>query len=69
MAAPDLYEAPSIEEWEMYELFAVARWAGVPAWEFLERPAAFYEGYKSVMEINGMVLADKMSEVRNAPRK
>jgi len=50
-----LYAPPEMESWKMYELFEVAMRAGVPAWEFLERPAAYYEGYRQAMEIDNHI--------------
>ena len=41
-----------MEEFEIYELFRVAQWAGIPAWELAKQPAAYLEGYKAVMWID-----------------
>lgn len=54
LAEPTLYDMP--EEIGDYWLFRVARWAGVPAWELLNRPAGWYEGYKSAMEIESRLM-------------
>lgn len=50
----------------MYELVEVARWAGVPAWEFMDKPAAFYFGYLQAMSIDNHVEQEIMKRGANA---
>ena len=51
LAHPDLYEPPSVEELEFYEVHQIARWAGVPVWELLKQPVSTLEGYRHAREV------------------
>jgi hypothetical protein len=67
LAAPDVYPSPNDEdwggdpeEWTSWELVAVAKWAGVAAWELMNKPAWFFEQYRAAMWIENKARAEAM---------
>ena len=48
------------DELDAYELFFVAKWAGVPAWELAQRQAAYYDGYRAALWIENRLNAEAM---------
>ena len=55
-----MYDPPPQDAFEAYELFLVAKWAGVPAWELAQAQAVFYEGYRDAMWIEHLLNAEAM---------
>ena len=45
---------------DAYELFFVAKWAGVPAWELAEKQAVYLDGYRAALWIENRLNAEAM---------
>jgi len=60
-----VYPPPYQAEYEVYELFWIAKEVGVPVWELAKQPAYILEGYRAMMWIDNRVKAEYTRKAQN----